>query len=187
LINEFEPNGSEGLELSSLWRGIHFLRSEWHSYEMDIGDCEFDFVSQIEAERDSAGVIVFWTPPSRYYKDDRPLAGYGHGPFIRLNLGSVPASPGVYAIIKNDEEVMYVGGTTDSLANRWGSGVGFASISPSGPFRNGTPTFCRVNCRIGYELEIGSKLSLWALLTNNSRGVKKVIIGKRLPPWNKNY
>jgi hypothetical protein len=106
---------------------------------------------------------------------------------VRLNLQSVPSSPGVYAIVKNDDEVMYVGRTTDSLAKRWGSGVGFALISPSGPYQGGTPTFCRVNRLMGHELEMGSKLSLWAFLTANSKSVKKEIALKRLPPWNINY
>ncbi len=147
----------------------------------------FSCVSQIEAERDSDGIILFWTPPKSYHSDDRPLASYGHGPFVWLIVGSIPATPGIYAIVKNEEEVLYIGGTADSLANRWGSGVGFVSISPSGPFQNGTPTFCRVNTLIGYELKLGSNLSLWALPSDNSKEEKKRIIGNRLPPWNKKF
>jgi hypothetical protein len=153
---------------------------------MDVRGFEFSFVSKIEAERDAAGKIITWTPKEKYYKDNRPILKSGRGPFAFLNLSNVPSDTGVYAVVKNDREVMFVGATTDSLLKRWGKGAGFTSIPASACFKGGQPTFSRVNHLIAVELEEGNHISLWVLVTKDPGVIKKKITGVRLPPWNIN-
>jgi len=154
---------------------------------VDIQGYKFSFGSKIDAERDGNGQILTWAPKEKYYKDDRPLHASGSGPFATLSLGDVPDEIGVYAVLRNAQDVMFVGATKDSFAKRWGKAAGFTSISPSACFKGGEPTFCRVNHSILVELQSGKQMSLWIFPTQDPVSIKKGIIGAKLPPWNVNY
>ncbi len=153
---------------------------------MDIQGYVFTFASKIDAERVANGEIIKWVPKEKYYKDERPLHRFGHGPFGTLEVEAVSSDIGVYAVVRNAQDVMFVGATRDSFARRWGKAAGFRSIPPSGCYNNGEPTFCRVNSSIVAELEAGNQLSLWIHVTADPLGTKRRITSVRLPPWNIN-
>ncbi len=153
---------------------------------MDIQGFDFNLASRIDAERNPTGEIWFWTPKKEHSSDGRPFHEYGRGPFAKLQLRNVPQGKGVYAIVRNDNEIMYVGSSTDSLSKRWGKGVGCTSISKSDCFKGGRPTFCRLNHLIYTELNSGNRMALWVVENEDPKPIKVKILGARLPAWNIN-
>jgi hypothetical protein len=76
---------------------------------MDIQGYVFKFGSKIDAERVANGEIIKWAPKEKYYKDKRLLHRFGHGPFGTLEVGVVSSDIGVYAVVKNEQYVMFLG------------------------------------------------------------------------------
>jgi hypothetical protein len=153
---------------------------------MEIQGYKFSCASQIDAEREVDGKIITWKPTGKYYKDDRALHKFGHGPFATLEVETLRSNMGVYLVIKNEVDVMFVGATRDAFSKRWGKAAGFRSISPSACYQGGDSTYCRVKSAIVSELEAGNRLSLWIFTTADPLGVKRRITGVSLPPWNIN-
>lgn len=153
---------------------------------MKIHTFDFSLASPIDAERGTNGEITSWTPKEGSSVEGRPFHQWGRGPFARLRLKNVPSGTGVYAVVKNDAEVMYIGISEDSLSKRWGEGIGGTVINQSDCFKGGRPTFCRLNHLIYSELYSGNRISLWVLLTKDPKSIKSQITEVHLPPWNIN-
>ena len=147
-----------------------------------IGNHVFEYVGQIEPERDGAGAVVEFMPQTRYAKADVvPLHRYGEGPFCRLHVGDTPHKPGVYAILIGSD-LKYVG-MCDDLYERFGS-RGYGHISPRNCFEKGQPTNCRINNCILQRAQRGERVELWFYSTEDRRTVESFLIGSLDPPWN---
>lgn len=120
-----------------------------------IGDTEFASAGVIDAVRDPLRALVLDTPHVRFANvRGLRLNPHGLGPFTRLRPPPLPSVPGVYAIVNDEGEVLYVGRARDSLATRWGR-RGYSVIDPRNCFVGGQSTNCHINALITGELIIG--------------------------------
>ncbi len=124
---------------------------------------------------------------------DRVRHAYGHGPFARLKMPTLPDEAGLY-IWTVDDVPVYVGQTRGSLRSRLGSN-GYATISIYNTFarqpgrtNGGQQTNCRVNALANAALASGHTLALWYRTTDSALALAAETafltkFGK--PPWNR--
>jgi len=151
---------------------------------MDLDGYEFSRASAINADRDANGSLVLDVPHQRFANlRGLPLNANGLGPFIRVRVAGLPPRPGVYAVVRGPNEVLYIGRAQDSIAARWGA-TGYAVIYPRNCFRGGQSTNCRINNLIRLELENGAELSLWTYTTPECVAMERQLIARLQPAWN---
>lgn len=145
-------------------------------------DYPFDFLTEINPERDVKGNILEFMPQERYVKRQLfPLNRHGMGPFCRFRLTSIPQAAGVY-IITVDDEVVYVGETVN-LASRFGP-RGYATIQPKNCYAKGQSTNCHVNGLILKAVSRGQIIVLWFYPTARHKEVEDILKASVHPRWN---
>lgn len=122
-------------------------------------------------------------PQERYAKAATTrLNPHGDGPFCCFSIPGLRDERAVYAVTI-DEQLVYVGISTASLRQRWGSG-GYARIQPKNCYVGGQPTNCKVNHRILGAAREGRAIHLWTQPNEDPGPVEKALIAKLRPPWN---
>lgn len=150
---------------------------------MYIGENEFHLGSGIEVRRDENGSPVLDHPHVRYNNvKGLKLNKHGLGPFVFLRLSSLPMAQGVYAVVADGKEILYIGQSADTIRNRWQ--MGYASIQPRNCFQNGQSTNCRLNNLIYSAILVHRKLELYVLATTDYERVEKNLIAMLQPAWN---
>ena len=150
---------------------------------MYIGENEFHLGSGIEVRRDENSSPVLDHPHVRYNNvKNLKLHKYGSGPFVFLQLSSLPEAQGVYAMVADDKEILYIGQSSDTIRNRWQ--MGYASIQPRNCFQNGQSTNCRLNRLIYAAILANRKLELYVLATTDYERIEKNLIATLQPTWN---
>lgn len=121
--------------------------------------------------------------PHRRFKnpDKRALHDYGAGPFCRFSIPAQPPSPGVWALTLS-EQLVYVGEALD-LTRRINNDCG--QISPSACYQGGQPTHCRINTLILEAARRGESVQLWFLPTTEQKEIRRKLVARRAPIWNK--
>lgn len=151
---------------------------------IDIGGHTFQFVCQIEPERDEIGAILEFMPQGKYKnKRSLPLSKHGIGPFCRYRIPKNWHQEGVY-LITRDGEVVYIGKCID-LTYRHNTGYG--QISPKNCFEGGQPTNCRINAEILKYAKSGHQFELWFLSTSDSDKIEIELISNCSPAWNRQH
>lgn len=151
---------------------------------MRLSDIEFEWVADVDPDRDANGRPIELMPQARYKRaSSTPLNPHGSGPFCRFKVQGLPRSPGVYALLVGGR-VTYVG-KGQNLEERWGP-RGYATISPRNCFVGGQSTNCKVNNRILQAAQRGVSISLWVHPTANPGPVEAFVIRELDPPWNGN-
>lgn len=91
---------------------------------------------------------------------------YGNGPFAKLLMPDLPATPGIY-LWELEGVIVYVGQTAMSLRTRLGSN-GYSTISnyntfarQAGRSNGGQQTNCRVNMLANSSLAKGDEINIW--------------------------
>ena len=161
---------------------------------MRINGVEFERVADILPKRDEQRRILEERPASRY--DNRrklPLNKHGSGPFCRFRIAAdadVLDSIGVYAIVQNTREVLYVGKCTrptSTLGKRFNTGYG--TIQPRNCFQGGQGTNCRINHAILEAAKNGQQLSVVFRRCRTrieASALEAELIRALGPPWNIN-
>jgi hypothetical protein len=151
---------------------------------MLIAGVAFDCASSIELTRTPDGRPVLETPHLRYANlQNLALNPYGLGPFSRLVLRRLPSEPGVYAIVNDTGQVLYVGKARDSIAERWGP-RGYQVIHPRNCFVGGQNTNCHINGSIVKTISEGIRLNLYTHVTDQPGPLETRLIAILRPPWN---
>lgn len=151
---------------------------------MQIGGYHFSLGSVIDVRRDEDGAPVLSFPSKRYNNHrNLMLNKYGDGPFVFLRLSQLPTSQGVYALMADNHEVLYVGQSADTIRNRWQ--MGYASIQPRNCFEGGQPTNCRVNNLIYRAILDGRTLALYVIVTSDFDSIERELIARLQPEWNR--
>ena len=161
---------------------------------MQINGVEFNRIDDLQPKRDQQGRLLEKCPASRYNnRKSLPLNKYGNGPFCRFRIEAdkeVLDSFGVYAIIQDTKDVLYIGKCTkptSTLGKRFNTGYG--TIQPRNCFQGGQSTNCRINHGI---LEAAKKGKHVAVVfrrcqTENEASILEAeLIQKLRPPWNIN-
>ena len=135
--------------------------------EHDFAGRTFEFVGEIDPERDPYGEVLGEFPQSRYRNErNLPLHRYGHGPFCRFRVARGWRREGIYILTSGDEP-LYVGECVD-LETRWGP-VGYGLISPRNCYKGGQQTNCRINNLIFVDAKTGVSLNLWFYPTESNK------------------
>ena len=151
---------------------------------MHISGVPFHAAGAIEAERDPTGALVLDYPHYRFANPRQlRLNKYGAGPFLRLRVAPLPQVPGVYAVLDESGDVLYIGRAKDSLSARWGR-RGYAVIDPRNCFVGGQSTNCRINGLIYQYLDAGKRLTLWVYQIPDPVALEDRLIRELRPPWN---
>lgn len=149
---------------------------------IDIEGNAFEFVFEIEPERDESGKFIELMPQSRYkrYGVDR-LNRHGEGPFCKFRAPKNMPYSGVYALTI-DGTVSYVGECAD-FSRRWGP-TQYGSISPKNCFVGGQSTNCKINSRVLKYCSDGKSVKLWFHRTDKYKELERELLSKLNPPWN---
>jgi hypothetical protein len=152
---------------------------------MLIGGYEFLHASAIDFRRSQAGSPVLDVPSSRYNNTQNlPLHEFGAGPFVFLQLTPRPPQvPGVYAVVMDRSQIMYVGQAESNMWARWRSGA--ARISPKNCFQGGQSTNCYLNIQIHQSIAAKRSLDLYVLATSDYDAIENDLIDRLQPPWNR--
>ena len=144
------------------------------------GEYDFEYVGEIEPERDARGDIVEHRPGAGQREQ---LHKYGLGPFCRFRIAQGWRLGGVY-VIECKGLACYVG-ECQSLAGVWNSigNISLAAVRRTG----GQQTHCMNNNLIFEEAKLGVNVNLWfyAIEDKNKRkAVKSQLMQKCNPSWN---
>lgn len=121
-------------------------------------------------------------PQANYHRaHEKKLNRWGHGPFCSLSVPGLPATPGVYAILRGTT-ALYIGEGVN-LAGRFGQ-RGYGRIQPVNCYQGGQATNCKLNHLIWREAESGAELALWVLKTPDHKRVEYRLLAALRPPWN---
>jgi hypothetical protein len=158
---------------------------------MLIGGVVFDYASRIDITRAPDGKPILETPYADYPNPKHlALHRYGVGPFSRLVLQQerVPFKPGVYAVVNDAYQVLYIGMSEEnSILTRWRDQ--YRVIRARNCFIGGTQTTCRINNLIVQTVSRGVVLSLYTHVLEKSkvREIETTLITRIRPPWNLRY
>jgi len=146
------------------------------------GGYPFEYVCDIEPQRNQAGAVFLYWPQSRYgNQKGLELHSDGKGPFCRFRISENLPHKGVYAVLVNGD-VRYVGRCIH-LLKRFNQGYGV--ISPRNCFLGGQMTNCRVNRLILEAATRGDKIELGFFETEDGEEVERRLLIPPAPPWNK--
>lgn len=137
---------------------------------------KFIFVREIQAEKDSEGVIIK-NYPQDTYKNSKKLIlhKYGSGGFCRFkidNYEDFAGKAGVYALYFN-EQLKYIGKCED-IVQRFN--VGYGHISPKNCYKGGQSTNCKINKAILAAIENSKKVFLYFLCSDNFTEIERDIL-----------
>ena len=125
---------------------------------MELLGVSFALAGSVNAVREDSGHLRLDHPRERFANPrGLRLHAHGRGPFVRLELPTLPDGPGVYALCEEQGDVLYIGRARDSLRRRWGR-QGYSVIDPRNCFVGGQSTNCRVNSLIADRLGGGIML-----------------------------
>lgn len=152
---------------------------------MVIGGYEFVHGSAIDLGRNEDGTPVLDDPGPKYNNiRNLGLHEWGAGPFVFLQLTPRPPQvPGVYAVVMDGTQIMYVGQAEKNMWGRWRSGA--ARISPRNCFKGGQSTNCYLNIQIHQSVVAGRSLDLYVLATADYEAIENDLIDRLQPPWNR--
>lgn len=152
---------------------------------MLIGGYEFIHGSAIDLHRDEDGTPVLDSPSPRYKNTKNlELHEWGAGPFVFLELTPRPPQvPGVYAVVMDDTQTMYVGQAEKNVWARWRAGA--ARISPRNCFVKGQSTNCYLNILIHQSIVAKRALDLYVLATADYEEIENDLLARLNPPWNR--
>jgi hypothetical protein len=150
---------------------------------VDIEDFHFEFVQELEPERDDSGKVKEFRPQSNYKdKSTCKLHAHGKGSFCKFSISADwKGHSGVYALFR-DKELLYVGECSD-LHGRFGS-RGYGSIQPKNCYEGGQPTNCKINKMVLRESLAGAKVALYFHEADDYKRIEKMLIGTLKPPHN---
>jgi hypothetical protein len=149
---------------------------------MKLGDYEFEYVCDIEPERETDGALRKHMPQDRYQNArNLPLNRYGAGPFCKFRIPNRFRVRGVY-VLTVDGAPQYVGECAN-LSARFNAGYG--NISPKNCFKGGQETNCRLNNLLYAGLLAGQRISLWFFRTNDYKSVEAAMRRTLNPTWNR--
>ena len=161
---------------------------------MLISKAEFQQIDNLLPTRDQQGRILKFSPASLYNNPKNlPLNRYGEGPFCQFRIKADKGlldSLGVYAIVQDAKEVLYIGKCTrpnSTLGKRFNAGYG--TIHPSSCFKGGQSTSCRINHGILEAAQKGKHLTVVFHKCQNgseASSLKSELIKQLRPPWNIN-
>ena len=151
---------------------------------MQIGGDDFSLGSVIDLRRSPDGAPLLDYPHLRLNNTrNLKLNKYGAGPFATLTLTPPPPrEQGVYAVVADSTQVMYVGQAANTIRQRWAMGA--AKISPRNCFDGGQPTNCHLNTLIQRAVTDGHRLELYILATPDYDSIERTLIATLQPPWN---
>jgi len=151
---------------------------------VQIGGHEFSLGSHIDLRRASDGTPHLDYPHLRFDNTrNLKLNKYGAGPFVTLTLTPPPPKEqGVYAVVADSTQAMYIGQAANTIRQRWAMGA--AKISPRNCFDGGQPTNCHLNTLIHRAVADGSHLELYVLVTPDYDSIERELIATLQPPWN---
>lgn len=149
---------------------------------IDIEGNVFDFVLEIEPEKDGDGKFFELMPQSRYkrYGIDR-LNRHGQGPFCRFRVPRDMPYSGVYAVTVSGI-ISYIGECVN-FSVRWGP-TQYGTISPKNCFVGGQSTNCKINSRVLKSCSEGKSVKLWFHQTDNYKALEYELLAKINPSWN---
>ena len=149
---------------------------------VEIEGFRFEFVQELEPERDDTGKIKEFRPQKRYKNEamSKPHA-HGKGSFCKFSISSEwKGRCGVYALFR-DKELLYIGECRD-LTVRFNSGYG--NISPKNCFPGGQLTNCKINKMVLNEYLNDEKVALYFYEMDDYKAVEKKLIAILEPPHN---
>lgn len=152
---------------------------------MLIGGYEFVHGSAIDLGRNEDGTPFLYNPGPDYKNiKNHPLHEWGAGPFVLLQLTPRPPQvQGVYAVVMNGTQIMYVGQAERSFWGRWRSGA--ARISSRNCFKGGQSTNCYLNIQIHQSVVAGRVIDLFVLATADYDEIENDLLVRLKPPWNR--
>ncbi|MPM05586.1 hypothetical protein SDC9_51876 [bioreactor metagenome] len=154
-----------------------------HTETIDILGYPFQFVQELEPERNFRGEFKQYHPQTSYKKQQSSgLHKYGQGPFCHFSITAKPYSfvSGVYALF-DSEQLLYVGQTVN-FAQRFN--VGYGNISPRNCYVGGQSTNCKINAMVLQKYLDGEKVYLYFLKTRNYDQIEHELINHLKPPYN---
>ncbi|XMB85490.1 hypothetical protein RJG79_08670 [Mycoplasmatota bacterium WC44] len=118
--------------------------------------------------------------------NNKELNQYGKELFskFKIQVDNLTRSKGLYAFFKNDE-LIYIGRTHDSFANRVNTGYG--NISPKNCYVDGQRTNCKMNSYINSALNLGNTIDFYVLKIDETETINELeiyYISELNPPLN---
>ena len=149
---------------------------------MQIGGYDFSLGSVIDLRRSPDGTPLLEYPHLRFDNvKNVELNKYGAGPFVTLILTPPPPkAQGVYAVVADSTQVMYIGQAANTIRQRWAMGA--AKISPRNCFDGGQPTNCHLNTLVRRAVADGRSLELYVLTTPEYDSIERTLIATLQPP-----
>lgn len=150
---------------------------------VDLCGYPFQFIQELEPEKNAFGKIKTFDPKIRYYKkSSTQLNKYGDGPFCRfpLNSNRFLGICGVYALF-DSQDLLYVG-RTQNFAQRFNQGYGI--ISPKNCYIGGQSTNCKINSMILRKYVCGEHIYLYFHQTSQYTSIESKLIQALAPPYN---
>jgi hypothetical protein len=151
--------------------------------ELDIANVTFQYVCDIEPERNPDGAVCRYMPQERYANErELSLNRYGEGPFCKFKIPANWSHNGVYALVV-EGAVRYIGECVN-LSSRYN--MGYGNISPRNCFVGGQETNCRINSLIFTEAQQQKRITLWFCRTNDYKGLESQLRVQLQLDWNRN-
>ena len=149
---------------------------------VEIEGFRFEFVQELEPERDETGKIKEFRPQSHYKnKATCKLHDHGKGSFCEFTVcPTCKGRSGVYALFCG-EKLLYVGKCID-LYKRFRNGYGH--IAPKNCYKGGRSTNCRVNKMILEECGKGKRITCFFHETSKYGAVETTLLETLDTPWN---
>jgi len=156
---------------------------EGENLQKEIFGYEFQFVEEIQPERDEEGRIKIYLPQQSYKDANQTnVHKHGWGPFCKFRiLREWEGLTGVYLYLV-EGKVKYVGEAKD-FGKRVNAGYGI--ISPRNCFKGGQITNCRINNRIFKAFRNRKEIELYFYETDERRRLEKKLIEKIRTEWNR--
>lgn len=164
--------------------GVSIAAEPQEKYEaINLSDYIFQFIQELEPERDLLGKIKQFYPQESYRKkDSTSLNKYGMGPFCRFSLRTKDywGVSGVYAM-SDSKELLYIG-QTENFQQRFNTGYGI--IAPRNCYVGGQNTNCKINAMILNKYISGERVYLYFFETPDYDRVEHELIQMFQPPYN---
>lgn len=145
-------------------------------------DYEFEYIKELQAQKDSYGTIIEYEPQTRYRNHKSlPLGNHGVGSFCKFSIDRKwTGIPGVYMLMSGSE-ILYIGQTVD-FAQRFNTGYG--NISPKNCFAGGQVTNCKINKLVLDYTKRGKRIALYFHQSIDFDRIEDRLIEQFSPPYN---
>jgi DNA helicase-2/ATP-dependent DNA helicase PcrA len=140
---------------------------------LELSGYRFQFLQELEPQRDSAGSFVIERPQDdSEHRKTKQFNRYGDQDFCKLTIRpNMPEGSFVY-VMYDGKKVLYIG-ESENLQNRFGPG-NYQSITAHNCFVGGQVTNCKVNANILKHYRAGKKVSLYCLETKDKKERKLI-------------